>query len=120
MAEETKAMFIVLTNQNSQPLSLVSCKVVGSSSSSKFDLPPTLTHGTLGGYGTDASTTPYEALWSYSPDGGQTLLNFDCKLSGQRGITITPSKSGPQAANWKLSEAPRFEPGAWIVQYVYS
>ena len=120
MAEDTKAMFVVLTNQKSQALSLVSCQVKGSSSHSKFDLPPTLTHGTLGGYGTDASTTPYEALWTYSPDGGKTLLNFDCKLNGARGLTIVPTKSGPDADNWVLGETPRYEPGAWICQFFYS
>jgi hypothetical protein len=117
---ETKPMFIVLTNQKSQPLSLMSCKVVGSSSPNKFELPPTVGHGSLGGYGTDASTTPYEALWSYSPDGGKTLLNFDCKLNGEKGIQIVPSKTGPDAGNWTLGEQPRFEPGAWIVQFFYS
>jgi hypothetical protein len=113
-------MLIVITNQKSQTLSLISSKVVGSSSQSKLDLPPTLTRATFGGYGTDPSTTPYEATWSYSPDGGKTLLNFDCKLNGQKGITITPTKSGPDAANWVLGEEPRIEPGTWIVRYYYS
>jgi hypothetical protein len=120
MAEETKAMFIVLTNQKSVNLSLVSSKVIGSSSTPTLDLPKTFGQGSVGGYGTGASTTPYQAIWTYSPDGGQTLLTFDCKLSGSRGITIVPSQTGPQAANWKLAEALRFEPTAWIVQFYYS
>ena len=120
MADPTKGLLIVLTNTKSQSLSLVSSKVIGSSSTSKLDLPQTVGHGTLGGYGTEASTTPYEVLWSYSPDGGKTLLNFDCKLTGPKGITIIPSKTGPEAPNWLLSEVPRFEPGAWIVQFGYS
>ena len=43
MAEETKAMFIVLTNQKSVNLSLVSSKVIGSSSTPTLDLPKTST-----------------------------------------------------------------------------
>ena len=72
MAEPTKGLLIVLTNTKSQSLSLVSSKVIGSSSNSKVDLPQTVGHGTLGGYGTDASTTPYEVLviftgWRQNP-----------------------------------------------------
>jgi hypothetical protein len=70
MAENTAAMLILLTNGKSQSLTLTSAKITGSSSASKLDLPPTLTQGTFGGYGTPASTTPYQATWSYSPDGG--------------------------------------------------
>jgi hypothetical protein len=68
---DTAAMLILLTNGKSQNLTLTSAKITGSSSASKLDLPPTLTQGTFGGYGTPASTTPYQATWSYSPDGGQ-------------------------------------------------
>jgi hypothetical protein len=120
MAENTKAMFIVLTNPKSENLSLVSCKVIGSSSTSTLDLPKTLGRGSAGDYGTGASTTPYQVIWSYSPDGGQTLLTFDCKLSGATGITVVPSKTGPDADNWVLAESLRFEATAWIVQFYYS
>lgn len=101
---KTAAMFMLLTNQKSQSLSLVSSQVVGSSSTSKLPLPQKLDRGTYGGYGTEASTTPYQVIWSYSPDGGNTLLNFNCSLVGATGITITPTKTGPDAANWGLAE----------------
>src|SRR5258708_3069524 len=113
MAENTAAMLILLTNGKSQNLTLTSAKITGSSSASKLDLPPTLTQGTFGGYGTPASTTPYQAIWSYSPDGGATLLTFTCSLSGSRGIQIVPSKTGPAAGNWTLAEEPRYDRDAW-------
>lgn len=119
MADNTLALFIVLTNQTSQPLTLISSQVIGSSSESELNLPQQLGRGTAGGYGCEASTTPYQAIWTYSPDGGQTLLNFDTSLNGPRGITITPTISGPQANDWLLGEVPRKEPDAWIIQYVY-
>src|SRR5262245_54653767 len=75
MAEPTKPLLFVLTNQKSQALTLISEKVVGQNG--KLDLPQTLGHGTIGGFGLPGSPNPYEALWSFSPDGGKTLLNFD-------------------------------------------
>lgn len=116
----TNALWIVLTNNKDQKLTLISSKVIGSSSTSKVDLPATMDRATYGGLGTDASTTPYEVLWSYSPDGGKTLLNFSVKLSGAKGITITPSKSGPGAGSWVLSESPQIAPGAYLVRFYYN
>src|SRR5258708_34552893 len=107
MAENTAAMLILLTNGKSQSLTLTSAKITGSSSASKLDLPPTLTPGTFCGYGTPASPTPYQAPWSYSPDGGATLLTFPCTLSGSRGIQIVPSETGPAAGNWTPHGEPR-------------
>jgi hypothetical protein len=104
----------------SEPDSYTSAKITGSSSASKLDLPPTLTQGTFGGYGTPASTTPYQATWSYSPDGGATLLTFTCSLSGSRGIQIVPSKTGPAAGNWVLSEEPRLDRDAWLIRFYYA
>ena len=120
MAENTAAMLILLTNGKSQNLTLTSAKITGSSSASKLDLPPTLTQGTFGGYGPPASTTPYQATWSYSPDGGATLLTFTCSLSGSRGIQIVPSKTGPAAGNWTLAEEPRDDRDAWLIRFYYT
>lgn len=120
MAEQTAAMFMLLTNKKSASLSLVSCEVIGSSSTPSLHLPQTLGYGTAGGFGTEASTTPYQVIWSYSPDGGPTLLNFNCSLVGQRGITIVPTMTGPEAGNWVLGEEPRLEQGAWLIRFFYS
>ncbi len=62
-------------------MTLVSAKVIGSSSTNTVDCPKTFGHGTYGGIGTPSSTTPYQVLWTYTPDGGQTLLNFSVSLS---------------------------------------
>ena len=118
MAENTAAMLILLTNGKSQNLTLTSAKITGSSSASTCL--PTLTQGTFGGYGTPASTTPYQATWSYSPDGGATLLTFTCSLSGSRGIQIVPSKTGPAAGNWTLAEEPRYDRDAWLIRFYYT
>lgn len=117
---DTAALWILLTNSKNQALTLVSSKITGSSSTSKLDLPPTMGQGTYGGLGTKPSTTPYEATWTYTPDGGKTLLTFACKLSGPKGIQITPSKSGPHAGDWTLAEQPQVEPNAWLVRFYYS
>ena len=117
---DTAALWLLLTNQKNQPLTLVSSKVVGSSSTNKIDLPSPVGHATYGGLGTPASTTPYEVVWTYTPDGGQTLLTFTIKLVGQKGITITPTKSGPHAGDWTLGESPYPKPGAWLVRCYYS
>jgi hypothetical protein len=116
---DTSALWILLTNMKSQPLSLVSAKVIGSSSANKIDLPTPINQGTYGGLGVPGSTTPYEVVWTYSPDGGKTLLTFDVKLNGPKGITITPSKSGPHAGDWNLGEQPHPYPGAWLVRAYY-
>ena len=99
---------------------LVSANVIGSSSAKSIYLPPQVGHGTYGGLGTPASTTPYQVVWTYTPDGGHTQLTFNIRIVGERGISITPSKSGPQAGNWTLSESPQIEPGAWLVRCYYS
>lgn len=119
-AGPTAALWLLLTNQKNQPLTLVSAKVIGSSSTKTITLPSPVGHGTYGGLGTPASTTPYEVIWTYTPDGGQTLLTFEIKLSGERGITIIPSKTGPHAGDWTLGESPSIEPGAWLVRCYYS
>ena len=119
-AGNTAALWLLLTNQKNQTLTLVSAKVIGSSSTNKIILPPSLAQATYGGLGTPASTTPYQVIWTYTPDGGQTALTFDIRLVGERGISITPSKSGPQAGNWTLSESPQIVPGAWLVRCYYS
>lgn len=118
----TAAMAILLTNNDtSQNLTLISSELTGSSSSSELDLPQTIPAGsTAGGYSTQASKTPYQAKWTYSPDNGKTLLGFECNLSGQSGITIIPSKTGPEADNWELSESPSLEGGVWVVRFFYS
>ncbi|HEX3982734.1 MAG TPA: hypothetical protein VHX12_03480, partial [Acidisoma sp.] len=79
-----------------------------------------LMQATYGGLGTEVSTTPYKALWSYSPDGGKTLLAFECDLSGPRGLTIVPTKTGPAAGQWTLGEEPHLAPeGGWLVRFWY-
>jgi hypothetical protein len=116
----TAGMLILLTNGKSQTLNLTSSKVIGSSSTSKLDLPTSLGQGTAGGYHTDASTTPYQAIWTYTPDGGATALTFTCSLNGPRGITIVPSKTGPAAGNWVLGEEPRYDREVWLVRFYYT
>lgn len=121
-AVTTAALAILLTNNNStQQLTLISSELVGSSSSSVLDLPQMIPGGsTAGGYGTQASKTPYQAKWTYSPDNGNTLLSFECNLSGKNGITIIPSKTGPEANNWVIDESPSLEQGTWVVRFSYS
>ena len=123
-AGNSAALWLLLTNDNKKTpppiLTLVSAKVIGSSSVKTIYLPPQVGHGTYGGLGTPASTTPYQVIWTYTPDGGQTVLTFDIRIVGERGISITPSKSGPQADQWTLSESPQIEPGAWLVRCYYS
>jgi hypothetical protein len=116
---DTAALWILLTNMKNQPLTLVSSKVIGSSSATKIDLPSPIGHATYGGLGVPGSTTPYQVTWTYSPDGGQTLLTFDVKLSGPKGITIIPLKSGPHAGDWIIGEEPHPYPGAWLVRAYY-
>lgn len=115
------AMGILLSNDSSQTLTLISSELIGSSSASALDLPEKLPGGsTAGGFKTPPSNISYQALWTYSPDGGQTLLSFTCKICGSKGITIIPNKTGPQAANWELSESPDLEEGMWVVRFYYS
>lgn len=117
----TAELWMLLTNGKNQPLTLVSAKVIGSSSTNTIDLPKTLGHGTAGGIGTPASTTPYQVLWTYTPDGGQTLLNFSVSLNGPMGIQIVPSKSGPHAGDWTLAESPQLiQQGTWLVRFYYT
>ena len=117
----TIPLAILLTNNSQQELTLTNKQLIGSSTTSSFDLPPELDGGsTAGGYGAPASKTPYQAIWTYSPDNGQTQLSFECALSGPDGITIIPSKTGPQADKWELSEEPSLEGGAWVVRFYYS
>ncbi|MFH1299689.1 MAG: hypothetical protein ABIK07_01415 [Planctomycetota bacterium] len=117
----TAAMDFLLTNNSTQKLTLISSSLIGSSSASTLDLPKMIPgNSTAGGYGTEASKTPYQALWSFSPDNGKTLLSFECNLSGPTGITIIPSKTGPAAGNWELSEEPALEEGTWVVRFYYS
>jgi hypothetical protein len=66
-AASTSALWLLLTDQKNQNLSLVSAKVVGSSSTNKIDLPSSIGQGTYGGLGTPASNTPYEVVWTYTP-----------------------------------------------------
>jgi hypothetical protein len=115
-------MLILLTN-NKDPntvCKLVSATIVSSSSEKNLNLPPQMQRGTYGGYGTDFSATPYVATWVYTPDNGPTQLSFECRLDGPRGLTITPTKTGPTAGNWLLGEEPHIEPnGAWLVRFYY-
>ncbi len=110
---------ILLTNGLSTQLTLASSSITGSSSQQQIALPPSMLRGTYGGYGTDASTTPYTATWSYTPDGGETLLSFTCAITGRTGITIQPSAAGPQADQWALSEEPSFDGTTWTVRFYY-
>ncbi|QDV51839.1 hypothetical protein [Gimesia fumaroli] len=117
----TIPMAILLTNNTTQELTLTNKQLIGSSTTSSFDLPPELAGGsTAGGYSAPASKTPYQAIWTYSPDGGKTELTFQCDLSGPNGITIIPSKTGPDADKWELSEEPTLESGVWVVRFYYS
>jgi hypothetical protein len=117
----TAGMDILLTNNGTQQLTLISSNLTGSSSSSQLVLPQTIGgDSTDGGYSTMASRTPYQAKWSYSPDNGKTLLSFECNLSGPKGITIIPSQTGPEANNWVLGEAPSLVEGVWVVRFSYS
>ncbi|MBI2738346.1 MAG: hypothetical protein HYX38_17595 [Rhodospirillales bacterium] len=117
----TAELWMLLTNGKNQALSLVSAKVIGSSSTNKVDCPQTLGTGTYGGIGTPASSTPYQVLWTYTPDGGQTLLNFSVSLNGPMGLQIVPSKSGPHAGDWTLAESPRLiQQGTWLIRFYYT
>lgn len=117
----TAELWMLLTNGKNQPLTLVSAKVVGNSATNTVDCPKTLGHGTYGGIGTPASTTPYQVLFTYTPDGGQTLLNFSVSLNGPMGIQIVPSKSGPHAGDWTLAEEPRLvQQGTWLIRFYYT
>ncbi|QDT43734.1 hypothetical protein Pan241w_38380 [Gimesia alba] len=117
----TIPLAILLTNNSQKQLTLTNKQLIGSSTTSSFDLPPELAGGsTAGGYGAPASKTPYQAIWTYSPDNGQTELSFQCALIGPNGITIIPSKTGPQADQWELSEEPTLEGGVWVVRFYYS
>jgi len=114
-------MDILLTNNSNQQLTLISSELIGSSSASELNLPQTIGGGsTAGGYATPASQTPYQAIWSYSPDNGATLLTFECSLAGPDGITIVPSQTGPEANNWVIGESPSLNEGVWVVQFSYS
>jgi hypothetical protein len=118
MSEKTPAMAILLTNNNTKELLLFKYEVIGPT---LVTLPQKISGGsTDGGYGTKASDAPYQVKWSYSPDNGKTLLTFDCSLSGPNGITITPSKTGPEAGSWNISESPVIEDGIWVVRFYYS
>ncbi|MET1256298.1 hypothetical protein [Aliikangiella maris] len=121
MSDITSPMSIILTNNNGVNLSLISCEITASSAEKELKLAPTIDgYSTDGGYGTPASRTPYQVKWTYSPDGGSTLLTFDCRLSGESGITIIPSKSGPLAEQWIIGESPILDRGIWIVRFSYS
>jgi len=121
MAQKTSAMAILLTNNSSVNLSLISSSISGSSSQSSLDMPQNIAgNSTDGGIGTKSSETPYTAEWTYSPDGGETHLKFTASLNGKTGITITPSKNGPQADQWQTAESPSFENGIWVIRYTYS
>ncbi|WP_339730572.1 hypothetical protein [uncultured Gimesia sp.] len=117
----TVPMAILLTNNTTQELTLTNKQLIGASTKSSFELPSELSGGsTAGGYSTPASKTPYQAIWTYSPDNGQTQLSFQCDLTGPNGITIIPTKTGPQADKWELSEEPTLEAGIWVVRFYYS
>ncbi|WP_417668412.1 hypothetical protein [Roseibium sp.] len=116
----TAALMILLTNSSSQPLTLKSSKVNGSSSAKSIDLPKTLNKGTYGGLELPASDTPYTAEWVYTPDDGKTLLSFTTSLSGPTGITITPSDTGSSASKWQLAEGPTLTKDGWSVRYYYA
>ena len=119
-APTTAALSLLFTNNSQQNLSLVDGQVSGNSDLKDFQFPQLLLGGsTSGGYVIPASKSPYVAKWAYSPDGGKTQLEFECRLTGADGITIIPQTSGPQAENWTLSEEPKLENGTWVLRVYY-
>ena len=117
--KKTASLHMLLTNRSAQALELMSSSIVGNSNIKKLPVYKQISSGaTTGGY-VPGSDSPYTAEWSYSPDGGKTLLSFRCELSGPRGITIIPSKSGPGAGNWALSEEPKWSEGEWYIRFFY-
>lgn len=116
----TAALMILLTNSSSQPLTLKSCKVTGSSSANSLDLPKTMTRGTYGGLGLPSSETPYSVEWVYTPDDGETLLSFTTSLSGPTGLTVSPSETGANASAWQLGEGPSLTKEGWLIRYYYA
>jgi hypothetical protein len=113
---DTAGLLILLTNQTSQDLSLVS-----SSPPSVHFLPQLPGNSTEGGIGHSRSSTPYQVTWTYSPDGGSTSLVFNCNLNGPNGISIAQAKTGPNAGQWALSEGPqKLDEYTWLVRYYYS
>src|SRR5262245_19569921 len=118
---DTAELWMLLTNGKNQALTLVSAKVVGNSKTNTLDIPKSLGHGPIGGIGTPSSATPYQVLWTFTPDGGHTLLSFSVSLNGPMGIQIVPSKSGPHAGDWTLAEEPRLvQQGTWLVRFYYT
>lgn len=118
---KTAPMTMVLTNNSSQDLKLQSCSVDGNNNDKGCPVSKELTAGfTNVSHVPGSDTASYSVKWCYSPDGGKTLLCFEVDLSGLMGITITPSKSGPEANNWQLSESPHWVEGVWIIRFSYS
>ncbi|MEJ8475158.1 hypothetical protein [Roseibium algae] len=116
----TPALMILLTSSSSETLTLKSCKVTGSSSASSLDLPKTINRGTYGGLGFPSSATPYNVEWTYTPDGGSTLLTFNTVLNGPTGLTVTPSETGKNASAWQLGEGPSLSKEGWLIRYYYA
>lgn len=112
---DTAALAILLTNQKSQELSLVS-----STPPAVHFLPKLPGYTTEGGIGHSVSATPYQVNWTYSPDGGATRLVFNCSLNGPNGISINHAKAGPKAGEWNLSESPQKHDGTWLIRFYYS
>ena len=118
---ETAQMDILLTNNSSESLVLMNSGINSSNGLSSLGLPATIPAGsTAGGYSIPVSVSPYEAIWKYSPDGGNTMLIFTCSLSGPHGISITPSVTGSNSVKWSLSESPSLQDGIWVVRFTYS
>jgi len=117
---QTFGMSVLLTNNAVTPLTLVSSTIEGSSSQSSVSFPKKVVAGsTEGGFGCESSTTPYKVTFSYSPDGGSTLLTFTVSIAGNKGLTIDPSKTGPNAAKWTIGESPSIEENLWVVVFIY-
>ena len=116
----TAGMDILLTNNTTQPLYLVTSEIVGPTGSTDLVVPYKIpSASTEGGSSTSASCAPYQASWVYSPDAGETLLGFVCDVSGPYGMTIIPLKSGTDADCWEIGESPSLVNGVWVVRFSY-
>jgi hypothetical protein len=117
---ETAKMGITLTNNSNETLSLISSSLTGNSNAAILNLPQTLPpKSKSSSYVVPASVSPYEAIWTYSPDNGNTSLTFSCSLSGPEGITITPSMTGTYGSSWADAESPSMQDGVWVIEFIY-
>lgn len=114
----TATMNITIKNNSSSTLTLQSSSISGTLQ--PLSLPASLASMSSGTGNINAWVTPYQAAWTYSPDGGQTELAFTCSLSATGGITIVPSASGPAAGNWQIGESPALVDGVWEITFTYS